>query len=76
MPSRTMALISSSVTLFSLSLSPIALVTSAVLLESNHTNGAATSDSAFMGLATAFDTFSAMAMPMRFGTSSPKMSVR
>ena len=47
-----------------------------VLLESSHTKGDATSESARMGRATIFAARSAAFMPIRLGTSSPKMSVR
>ena len=48
----------------------------AVLRESSHTNGEAATESARIGRATAQAIFSAVFMPIRLGTSSPKMSVR
>ena len=68
--------ISASVTLLSALCSPSRRVTPAVLLESSQTKGDATTESAPMGRAMIFAAFSAAFMPMRLGTSSPKMIVR
>lgn len=47
-----------------------------VLFDSSHTNGSAIFDSTFIGRATSLATFSAACIPIRFGTSSPTISVR
>ena len=46
------------------------------LLESNQTKGEANSDSMCIGRAISIDTRSEKLMPIRFGTNSPKISVR
>lgn len=75
-PSWMIERISASVTLLSALCSPNRRVMPDVLLESSHTKGDATSESARMGRATIFAARSAAFMPMRLGTSSPKMIVR
>ena len=75
-PSRMMERISSSVTRLPAFSMPIRRVMPAVLRESSQTKGEATSESRCMGRETAQAVFSAAFMPMRLGTSSPKMSVR
>ena len=75
-PSFTIDFISSSVTLDSLLLSPNTRNRNAVLPESSHTNGDAIRESIYIGRATTFATFSAMHRPIRFGRSSPNISVR
>ena len=76
-PSFTIALISSSVTLFSSFVStPVIFTANAVLFESSQTKGEDIKERKFMGLATNIETFSAHPMPIRFGTNSPNISVR
>ena len=64
-------MISSSVTLLSFSLIPNILATPAVLFERIHMKGDAIFESTDIGPAIALATFSALLIPMRFGTSSP-----
>ena len=68
--------ISASVTFVSASRSPSRRVTPAVLLESSQTNGEAAAASSRIGRAMILAMRSAAFMPIRLGTSSPKMSVR
>ena len=69
-------LISSSVTLLSVSRIPSRRVISSMLRESSHTKGDVTLASTCIGRATSMVTRSALFMPMRLGTSSPKTIVR
>ena len=75
-PSRMIERISSSVTLLSAFFSPSSCEMPAVLCESSHTKGEASRESMPMGRDMKMAIFSAPLMPMRLGTSSPKMSVR
>lgn len=75
-PSWMIERISASVTLLSARCRPSRRATPAVLLESSHTKGDAATESSRIGCATIFAARSAAFMPMRLGTSSPKMIVR
>ena len=76
-PSLTIALISSSVTLFSsFALIPVIFITREVLFDNNQTKGKASFDKKYIGLATNIETRSAYPIPIRFGTSSPIIKVR
>ena len=75
-PSWIIERISASVTLLSARCSPSSRVIPDVLLESSQTKGDAMIESHRIGRATIFAARSAAFMPMRLGTSSPKMIVR
>ena len=75
-PSSIMDLISSSVTFSSAVLICSRLKISEVLLASIHTKGEAMTDSQYMGRANSLAARVEALMPMRLGTSSPKIIVR
>ena len=68
--------ISSSVTFPESDLRPNRLKTKAVLFASNQTKGEATNANRYIGRATTLAALSATLIPIRLGTSSPKIKVK